>query len=477
LVSWVRLVRDRTWHIAPDVLVVAGASLVALVGALAVVSGRGFLAIAVAVVPVGLFVLPRLSRAAGLPAGYFAIEVPAALLLLSTLTFRSRDAEALATNPLDSAAIVRVGCIGAAALLAWMTLLRRPMTLDRVATPSAVLVYAAYVAVVFLGAPLSQDLSLTAYRGVELAVGVLVVVSAIRFGGPDAVRRLENLVFAFVLFIVCSIWLGVMLVPGQALDPEGVGPFPYLLTGVFPAVSPNTVGMYGAVLLLWSLGIRLGARRGSRWYLFFVVLGALTLLGAQYRTGYLATVVAFTLLLATRGRKTLAAVAATVALVGGVANSSSIIHAAEPYALRGQTPQQAGELSGRISFWKKAIPVWKESPIVGKGLLTATRFEVLAPLGYTSTSTIHGTWIEALVGTGVLGVGLLATFLLLMWRSALPDLLARDGLVYPGLLLIFFTVRSITGQTFEAFSDVTLVFLVLAYVLAEAKRRRGLLLR
>ena len=465
---------DRLNVLLVRVVIAAAVTLIAALGGLAVASGRGTAALALAAVPVALFVLPRLSRIAGLPVGYFSIEVPLALLLLSTLVFRERDAEALAGNPLDSAAIVRVMCVGFAALLGWITILRRPLTGERVATPTTIVVFVAYVAVVFLGALLSINIKLTAYRGLELAVGVLVVIAAVRYGGRDAIRRLVNVVFGFMLFLVGTVWLGLLLAPDQALLPD-VEPLPYQLQGVFPLISANSVGELGAIIMLWSIGLRVSGRSTSRWNLFLIALGAITLVAGQYRTGYLATAVALTLLLALRGRRTLAAAMIVVVLVGAVWNASSIVNAAEPYVLRGQSREHASKLSGRISFWKEAIPVWQESPILGKGLLTATRFEVLAPLGYTSTSTIHSTWVEALVGTGVVGVGLLAAFILLLWRSAIGDLLSRSGLVYPGLLIVFTTIRSITGTTFEIFGITILLLLVLAYAMAvnETDARRA----
>jgi O-antigen ligase len=281
------------------------------------------------------------------------------------------------------------------------------------------------------------------------------------------VRRLVNAIFAFLLFLIATVWVGVLVAPGQALLPD-VEPLPYQVQGVFPLISANSVGELGATIMLWCIGLRVSGRSTSRWNVFLIALGAITLVAGQYRTGYLATAVALTLLLALRGRRTLAFGMILVVLVGAIWNASSIINAAEPYVLRGQSQEQASKLSGRISFWKEAIPVWQESPVVGKGLLTATRFEVLAPLGYTGTSTIHSTWVEALVGTGVVGVGLLVAFVLLLWRSAIADLLSRTGLVFPGLLIAFTTVRSVTGTTFEIFGITGLMLLVLAYALSDS---------
>lgn len=444
--------------------VFAATAAASALGAVMVASGRGGVAIAVTSGAVVLFVAPRLARAARLPTGYFAIEVPFVLLLLSTLVFRIRDAEALAENPLDSAAQVRLACIGGAALLGWIALLRTPVTWERTPIPPAVFLLGVYVAVVILGAPLSVDLPLTAYRGVELAVGLLVVVAAMRFAGGEALWRIERTLYGFVVLLVGSVWLGVLVFPGEAVARD-VEPIPFQLQGVLPAVASNGVGELGVILMLWSLGLRMSGRSGGHLNLALIALGAVTLVAGQYRTGYLAVTVALALLLATRERKVLALVALAGVLAATVWSASSLTRAAEPYVLRGDTREEARELSGRLDYWDHALPVWRESPVLGNGLLTGTRFEVLAPLGHTTTSTIHSTWVEALVGTGVVGIGLLVAALAVLWRSAARDLLSPRGLVYPSLLLVVVTVRSFTGPTFEVFGTASLLVLVLAFVL------------
>ena len=458
-----------TRPVANAPLVFAAGALASVVGAGLVVAGQGLLAIAVASLPVALFVVPRLARPVALPVGYFAIEVPFLLLLLSTLVFRIRDAEALAENPLDSAAQVRLACVGGAALLGWLALLRTPLVQERVPMPTAVFLFGAYVAVVFLGAPLSVNLPLTAYRAVELAVGLLVVAAAVRFAGADALRRLERALYGFVVLLIGSAWLGVLLFPGDAILRD-VEPIPFQLQGVYPAIAANGVGELGAVLLLWSLGLRIAGRSGGWPNLALIGLGAVTLLAGQYRTGYIAVALALALVLVTRRRKVLALLAVAGVLAVAVWSASTLTGAAEPYVLRGDTREEAAELSGRTEYWDHAVPVWRESPLIGNGLLTGTRFEVLAPLGATMTSTIHNTWIEALVGTGVVGLALLVAALALLWRAALRDLLSPRGLVYPSLLLAFVTVRSFTGSTFEVFGLTSLLLLVLAFVLHRHER-------
>jgi O-antigen ligase len=172
------------------------------------------------------------------------------------------------------------------------------------------------------------------------------------------------------------------------------------------------------------------------------------------------------------GRKwVLASLVLIIALGAFAIGPSSLIGEVEPYALRGQTTEQASELSSRVDYWSASIPVWEESPLIGKGLLTATRYEVLVPLGDDYTAGIHSTWVEALVGTGLIGVALLALSFLVTCRRALVKA-RRSGDLVPVLLLAVLAVRTITGNTFETLlSFQAIIFLWLALSLSDDGER------
>ena len=396
---------------------------------------------------------------------YLAIEVPLVLLLLSTLVLRQRDAEALSDNPLDPAGLFRVVCIGGAVLLG-VTCFFFPVTLEGEAriTTRPFRLYCFYVLVVFVGSVFSVSPSLTLYRGLELATAVIVLAGAYRSAGREALKRLETMLYWWPVFLILTAWVGVFFFP-----TEGFGridsPIPYQLQGIVPAVSSNGLGALGVILAFWSLGILL-VPRGEvkvprRVAQAMTILGFVTLLFAQYRTGYAAAAVALAVLLAVRRRAgagifiVLVTVVAT--LWGPVAVKSS-----QPILLRGQSVERATEISGRLDWWAAGLEVWERSPVFGGGLLTASRFEVLAPLGHSFTSSIHGTWVEALVGTGLLGTAFLLGAALVVWRRAILVALQPGGRLVPILISAVLAVRSLTGPTFESFGSQTLLFLVLA---------------
>jgi O-antigen ligase len=198
-------------------------------------------------------------------------------------------------------------------------------------------------------------------------------------------------------------------------------------------------------------------RSSPRLSLAIAAAGFVTLVAAQYRTGYVAFAVGLVILLALRRRAALAAFVLVAVLVG-----QGFVEEAQPLLLRGESPEEASQLSSRLEWWSFAIPVWQESPLVGRGLLTATRFEVLGEIGREETSTIHSTWVEALVGTGVIGITFLAASFLVLLRRAIRCALAPAGRIVPLVVLTVVAIRSVTGTTFEASGQSLLIFLVFA---------------
>jgi len=408
----------------------------------------------------------------------FAVEAPVILLLLSTLVWRIRDAESLATDPLDPAGSLRLACVGLAALLGLFSLTDRARSDVRVLTLPFGL-YCLYVYVVFAGAPLSVEPFLTGYRGVELVTGVFVIAGAFRTVGDAAGARIMSALYWWFVAIIASVWIGVVLFPGEALNQLERSPLPWQIRGVVPAVSSNGVGTAAVIVGVWSFALLVsrGERPAPRraFLVASLPISVLTLVFAQYRTGYVAIVagVLTVLLLRRRG------MAAWVIMAGVLVASTwgaVLLERAQPVVLRGASPEDAAKLSSRLQWWSDALPVWRESPLIGKGLLTATRFEVLAEIGRTKTSTIHGTWVEALVGTGIIGIAFLAAATLTVARRAFAEASHRGGRLVPIVMVVTLLIRSLTGSTFEVFGAPYLLMLVLGVwlpnrSLVEAGRR------
>jgi O-antigen ligase len=411
--------------------------------------------------------------------GFIAVEAPVLLLVFSTLVFRERSADELAYNPLDSAAQFRVLCVALALMLGAMALISRPHAAPSNGrlTSLPIRLYFAYVFVVFLGAPVSLNVPLTAYRGVELLTGLIVIVGAQRSVGDEAAERIGALLYWFTVGLLLSVWIGYVVAPDLAVGylTNTEAPIGWQISGVVPSISSNGVGTIGVLVTFWSLGrLRIlpsGANLQRMLAYALAGLGVVSLIFAQYRTGYVAFVLGMLVYLLV-GRRWVLATLLLIVVLGAIAfGPSSLVKDAEPFALRGQTTEQASELSSRVDFWTAAIPVWQRSPLIGGGLLTATRFEVLVPLGDTYTSGIHSTWVEALVGTGLIGVALLTLSFLVSCSRAWVKAV-RNGHLVPVLLLAVLAVRTITGNTFEAFSYQAIIYLWVALSLSDPDKRR-----
>jgi O-antigen ligase len=463
----------RIWLLVPFALLLAwwAGSAVASEG-----SRRTF-ALSLAALAVGV---PTVRSILGrhLRPGFIAVEAPVLLLLLSTLVFRGRSADELAYNPLDSAAQFRVLCVALALMLGAIALISQPHAAPSNGrlTSLPIRLYFLYVFVVFLGAPVSINLPLTAYRGVELITGLIVMVGARRSVGDEAAERIGTVLYWFTIGLLLSVWVGYVVAPDLAVGhlTNKEVPINWQLSGVVPSISANGVGTLGVLATFWSLARlrRLPFPTNLQRRLAYALagLGVASLIFAQYRTGYVAFVIGLLVYLLFGRRWVLATLVAMVVLGAIVMGPSSLVKDAEPFALRGQTTEQASELSSRVEFWAAAIPVWQKSPLIGRGLLTATRFEVLAPLGFTDVSAIHSTWVEALVGTGVIGLTLLGLSFLITFRRAFVRAL-RSGDLLPVLLLTVTAVRSITGNTFETFGYQAMIFLWLALALADEEQQ------
>jgi O-antigen ligase len=408
---------------------------------------------------------------------YMTVEVPVFFLLIATLTLRytlaggPRTGEELTSDPFDIFSLFKLGCTGIALALGLIALLSPARGAEDRITSRSIRIYYAYGFIVVLGLTTSVHPLLTSYRAIEVVAGLTVLAGAYKTMGRQALARIERMLYWYAVLLISSIWVGVVVVPSAAVERIN-SPIPLRVQGVFPHVSSDTMGHLSVVLIMWSLA-RILARRvelGPRMWLTkaIVVFGFISLIAAQYRTGYASLLAALGVLLFIRGRKAIATLALAGVLVISVAGSG-VIAGAQPYLLRGQDVERASRLQGRLTYWSYAIPVWQQSPIIGGGLETATRLVALPSLAGSKKppQNVHSTWVEALVGTGVVGVSLLAAALLLTYRRALAMAL-RGGRLVPVLLLTVLMVRSFTGGSIEQGGDTSLLFLTLAWGLRDA---------
>ena len=445
------------------VLLPSALAVLAAVGVGIAMGAGGVWALAGSGVAIGVLLAGTLARAGQRVFRPLYVEVPALLLLVGNLSLRARDASSLAENPLDTAGLIKLGCTGLALVLGVVALLTPRKGLpNRRMTTLPLGAYVLYAVVASVGVLFSRLPFLTGYRVLGVITALVVIFGALRGAGDEALPRLEKLLIRWAQAILVIAWGAVLLAPGIALE-EVPSPIPVRIDIPTLGITANSLGTIGALVAVWhlaSLFDRSSLKTPWRSSVFWIGFGLLSVIGAQYRTGYIGLAIAIGLFLALRARNLLMVLipAALIALsVWGPAVSDEL----QPYVLRGQTPDEAAELSGRLEWWSLARPVFEESPIVGKGLRTETRF-ILAEAGYDETSSIHSTWVEALMGTGLVGlVCLVFSLLAALWRAfqqaRLP--LGRSAAL---MVLLILATRSVTGTGIEDAGYQLMVFLTLA---------------
>ena len=388
-----------------------------------------------------------------LPATVALSRLAVVVFVIGTFTWRTRSASDLADAPVDSAALVRLAADAVAAGLVLLAYAHEAVGRTRTATGQPVLrlspgvLYAAYIVAAVIGTLQAVDPGIVLFRVAELSVCLFVAAAAIRWNSLD---DLLMLVGRILLGMATLVGISVLVWPARALEAARGGVVPFRLVGVFPEFSANSVGMIG--LLLFALG--LATPQGRK---LAVGLGLALIVLSQYRTGYVAVagVLGVYLVLA-RGGWTKVGLLLSVP-VGVLFVRSTFFETAW---VRGESASHSvATLSGRTGWWSVAIDVASRSPWIGTGLSSGTRFEVLAAqLDRSDTSTIHGTWIEAYVGTGFIGTAALVIFVLYSLRFGVR---ARGLTMAPLLLMVAILERSVTGTSIEL-AGVQLMFFLIA---------------
>ena len=446
--------------------------LAATAGAAVALGGKwALLAIAAVAAPFSVLFMKHALRDRTASAHFLSIEIPLLFVLFSDLTVRIRSTDALSANPFDAAGILRAALQGIALVLALFALLSPPADTwqQHRLTTRPFRLYLVYVLIALVGVAMSALPIVTAYRVFEVVSAVAVIAGALHVGGADGLRRIEKTLFWWLVVVLGVTWLNVLIAPHSALLHVFNSPIHWRIQSAFPAIASNTVGFLGVVLALYSMARLLPPHRADfprRGVLILLsVFGVLTLIGAQYRTGYVAFAAGLVVIFALRGRKTFATFAVAGMLVFAIWGPTPAT-AVGPFVSRGANSAQLLQLNGRVGWWALAIPAWKTSPVVGKGLLTGTRLALDAG-GFGDTSTIHSTWIEALVDTGLLGIVFLALALLVALKRSLRLATRVGGDMAPLLILVAIAGRSFTGQTIDSFRIITLVFFWVALSLRD----------
>jgi hypothetical protein len=334
------------------------------------------------------------------------------VLFVSFQTFRKRSSSESYSNPVDSAATLRILMVAfVGSILLLRLFLRKTSWLKSMMTGiPGVLLW--FTLTAMLSTVWSVYWQWTLYKACEYSVDLAmlaVIVYMVR--STDELKTWFEWTWLMYGALLCVLWSWVVIDPGAALSNKleygesGIGLIGVQLQGVFPDVSSNDIGQYGAVIAAVGLARLLPMtrqRRNTIWYTAVFMFGCATMILAQCRSAIMGFALAVFLIYLLSRRVVQGAVIVISSLLLFLASGLGTVML--EYMKRGQSSAQLFSLSSRLSWWAVAWEKFTDHPLTGLGAWAAGRFGVLAKLGHKMTASMHSDWLEIIVGTGIWGV-------------------------------------------------------------------------
>lgn len=353
----------------------------------------------------------------------------------------------------------RVGQLMTQASLVLAVLLALVANPKVVLRPSLLLTLMTMPAVVALMASLhSEFLFGSGYRAVRLILflGVLWLLTP-WWGRRDMLLlRCHRVTLWIVLGVV---YAGAIIAPGVAFSFDG------RLAGVLWPVPATQVAHYAAVLLGISIVLWFCRTSSNRATIVAVVVSGAAVYMAHTRTALLAAVVGVAVAGASlflghvRVRRV-----STLGAVAGVAAATFFASGLTSWVLRGQTPQEAGQLTGRTEVWAAVFDAQrpKIEEIFGSGLSDQS-FKGLP---------VDSNWVATFLDQGWFGVVVdAAVMLLLLLMAASRERGPQRALAL--FLIVYCLIASITETGLGTASPYTMELAVAASLLVPALPRSG----
>ena len=201
--------------------------------------------------------------------------------------------------------------------------------------------------------------------------------------------------------VIGTVLVGAVLAPGAAFSFEG------RLSGALWPIPPTQVAHYAAVLLGCTVVLWLGGALRGRTALLTLAITAAALIGAHTRTALIAMIVGLVVGAASmfvghaRVRRA-SAVLGVIAVIGVSLFSPLIVD----WFWRGQSAEEAAQLTGRTKVWTEILGLQRSSleQAFGSGLSNKS-FDGLS---------IDNNWLAVYLDQGWFGVALVALLLLVL---------------------------------------------------------------
>jgi O-antigen ligase len=256
----------------------------------------------------------------------------------------------------------------------------------------------------------------------------------------------------FLIFVLLlTVYLGVVALPEYAIMQD-VGMLGFSLSGALPAISANGVGQLAAILGVVALVRMLHRPRSTIMYVP-VLLGCLvTMVLSQSRSPILAFVLAAAVVLIASRRFGILALLGGAASVVMLSAYGQTIH---EFMRRDQSEGNLQTLSGRTTYWESSLEAVRDAWLNGYGANAGGKY-ILSALG-EGASTVHNTYVEVLLDTGVVGLALLLAGVVVawFWLIRLRSYVMSDEI---GRLLWFECLGVFTILTFRSAFTITFVW-------------------
>ncbi len=280
-----------------------------------------------------------------------------------------------------------------------------------------------YLGSCVLSVPFSVYPLLSLFKAGEVGLVLLVCLIGITSaaGGPSDFFHLN---IKIVLLYNIIIWLESLLFPGLAWIPlRGQTPlFGHALSGVFPVVNGNTVGLFGAVLFLAYLPRLCAPGRWTAGRVLPALIGLASVVCSYSRISLLGLAVATTASLLLLKKYALGwALILCLLLLG---TSLKVRTLAVEHLARGQEDRSLDTFfSHRLEMWEHVVKDYGVS-LVGRGYAAGFRYDDNLVVG-----NAHNSLVELYFNVGLLGgatwlffIGTVYQRLYRLWRAqAAPD--------------------------------------------------------
>jgi O-antigen ligase len=350
---------------------------------------------------------------------------------------------------------IRVLTILLGGSLAIFTVVRRKIPYA-VCLAGAMLPLTLYVCSCVLSIPFSAYPLLSLFKVCEVALVALVCLIGITSaaGSPSDFFHLN---VKIVLLYSVVIWLESFLFPGLAWIPlQGETPlFGHALSGVFPVINANTVGLFGAVLFLAYLPRLLEPPLLRLRYTFPALLGLASVVCSYSRISLFGLAIAtFCSLILLK----------KYALVWGIllgllllATSGRVRTLAIEHLARGQEDRSLDTFaSHRLTMWDHVLNDYGVS-LVGRGYAAGFRYDDDLTTGHAHNSVVEVYFNVGLLGvvTWLLFIAAVCRRLYRLWKT--PICVDGQFIAIVGVL-IFMLIKAM-GSTVFVYLDASMLIM------------------